>query len=207
MSLKLFVRKKKESEAFKKGQVIPYPTLEQYEAEQNELPSYLIFTIKDENGNFIRELRTGHKKGLNKIKWDMRYPAGLSVNSAQASPTSGLPSSNVFVLPGKYSVNLSQNVKGVISELAGPVTFELKELNNRTIPADDREEMAVFKLKTLKLDNAVRAVSGLMGEMNRKIPFYKAATKGFRPEQANDLMNEVLALEKQLMRTIPFCPT
>jgi photosystem II stability/assembly factor-like uncharacterized protein len=191
-------RKDKEKEAFKNGGAIPYPTLNQYRAEQDEPVSYLVFTITDENGDFVRELRTAHKQGLNRMTWDMKYPAGLSVDDDDASPVSGLPSSNVFVLPGKYSVSLSQSVKGEITELAGPVSFDVKELHNRTLPVQDRAAMAEFKLKTLQLDNAFRAVDRVIGEMDKKIPAYKAATKAFRADEANELMKDIRALEKKV---------
>jgi len=191
-------REKREAEAFKEKKDIPYPTLEELKAEQDELPSYLIFTITDEDGNFIRELRSPVRKGLNKITWDLMYPADLSVRENQASATDGLPSSNVFVLPGKYYVSMSQNTKGQISELAGPAELSVLELNNRTIPAMNRDAMRDFKLKGLKLDNAVRAASSALSEMSGKIAPYKAATKAFSGQQAIDLMNEILDLEKKL---------
>ncbi|MFC2120575.1 WD40/YVTN/BNR-like repeat-containing protein [Bacteroidota bacterium] len=191
-------RIKKESKAFKEGKDIPYPTIEEYKAEQKELPSYLIFTIKDDNGNFIRELRKPLSKGLGKITWDMQYPGTYSVSAGQASQTSGLPSSNVYVLPGKYNVSLAKNVKGEITELTGPVSFELKELNNRTIPASDRKHMTEFKLKTLELVNAIGSVNTAVRNMNTKIAPYKAATKVFRGEEGVNLMKEIMVLEEKI---------
>ena len=191
-------RKKKETEAFKEKEDIPYPTLEEYKAEQDELPSYLVFTIRDEDGNFVREMRSPARKGLNRITWDLKYPADLAVRDNQASATSGLPSSHVFVLPGKYTISLEQNTKGEISELAGPVAFNVLELDNRTIPAMNRAAMRDFKLKGLELDNAVRAASSALNEMAGRIDPYKAATKAFRAEQSQELMNEILELEKKL---------
>jgi len=191
-------RQKKEKEAFKKKESIPYPSLEEYKAEQDELPSYLIFTIKDDDGNFIRELRTSVRKGLNKITWDLKYPSDLAVRANQSSASSGLPSSNVFVLPGKYTVSMSQNLKGEIMELSGPAEFTVLELNNRTLPAMNRAEMRDFKMKGLRLDNALRAASSALQEMSGKISPYKAAAKAFSGEQSISLMNEILALEEKL---------
>ncbi|MDX2414295.1 MAG: hypothetical protein QNK33_03810, partial [Bacteroidales bacterium] len=180
-------RTKKEKAAFKKGEAIPYPSYDSFKAEQEELPSYLIFTIKDENGEFVRELRTPFRKGLNTISWDMTYPAALSVDARQADQTKGLGSSNVLVLPGEYTVSLAQNIKGDYSKLAGPVSFVLKELNNRTIPAENRKELAAFKKKVLKLDNALRAVSTSIRDMNTKLPVYKAVTNVLSAEKARML--------------------
>ncbi|MCF8224096.1 MAG: hypothetical protein K9J25_13250 [Bacteroidales bacterium] len=191
-------RKKREREAFKNKEDIPYPTLEEYKAEQDELPSFLIFTIKDEDGNFVRELRKPVKKGINQIVWDLKYPADLAVSDNQVSAVKGLPSSNVFVLPGRYTVSLSVNRKGELQELAGPVGFSVLELDNRTIPAMNRIAMRDFKIKGLRLDNALRAASSALNDMQDKIEPYKAATKAFSGRQAIDLMNEVLSLESKL---------
>jgi photosystem II stability/assembly factor-like uncharacterized protein len=191
-------REKRETEAFKEKKDIPYPTLEELKAEQDEQPSYLIFTITNEDGNFVRELRSPVSKGLNKITWDLMYPSDLSVTDRQSSATTGLPSSNVFVLPGKYYVSMSQYIQGQIHEMAGPVEFSVLELDNRSIPAMDRAAMRDFKLKGLKLDNAVRTASSALSEMGEKIGPYKAVTKAFSGQQAIDLMNEILALEKKI---------
>jgi photosystem II stability/assembly factor-like uncharacterized protein len=191
-------RKKRESEAFKKGEVIPYPTVEEYKAEQEELPSYLIFTIEDQDGNFIRELRSPYRKGLNTITWDMTYPADFSVSERHSSPSQSLPSSGVFVLPGDYRVSLAASIKGDYRQLAGPVSFRVKELNNRTIPAADRKEMAEFKIKALKLNGAISAVSSALSDMNTRLDVYRAAAKALRGEEASSLLNDVHELEIKL---------
>ena len=191
-------RAKREAKAFKEGGNISYPTMEEFEAENNEFPSYLIFTITDAEGNFIRELRTSVKKGLNKMIWDMQYPAMNSVDASDASQTKGLESSGIFVIPGTYKVSLAKNVKGEITELAGPVSFEIKELNNRTLPAKDRKELTIFKLKSVKLVEAIGAVSNVVRELNDKLAPYKAATKAFPADKGIELMKSVLALEAKV---------
>ena len=35
--------------------------------------AYLLFTIKDEDGNTVRKIKTDPKKGVNRITWDFRY--------------------------------------------------------------------------------------------------------------------------------------
>lgn len=191
-------RSKRESEAFKKGEAIPYPTLDELKAEESELPSFLIFTIKDQTGDIVSEIRSSVRKGVNRINWDLTYAGFGPVNERQASQTSSLPSSNVYVVPGNYTVSLSQNIKGVISELAGPVSFKVNELNNRTIPAESWSAMAQFKKKAVVLMQAVGATRGLISEMNNKINSYKAAAKGFSAVESNELMKQILALEKKV---------
>ncbi len=191
-------RQKEEKEKFKNGEAFAYPSLEQWKAEEDELSSYLIFTISDDQGNFIRELRKDLGEGLNKITWDMEYPSTYSVSAGNASETSGLPSSGIEVLPGTYKISMSKNVKGEVIELAGPVSFEIKALNNLTLPASDRAQLIAFKKQAIELNGAVGAVSQAISEMNKKIAPYKAATKAFRGQEAADLMTEVRALEDKV---------
>ncbi len=191
-------RLKKEKEAFKAGERIAYPTLEAYKAEKAEPNAYLIYTIEDEEGNFIRELRAPLKAGLNKILWDMEYPSDGIVSERDENQSKGLSSSGIFVLPGKYQVRLSKNENGVLSQLTNAEPFELKELNNRTIPAADRAELVSFKRKALKLNNAISAVSNEVKALSEKIPYYKAATKALSSDQATKLFKEILLLENEL---------
>ena len=191
-------RQKAEREKFEKGEVFGYPTLEQWKAEKDELPSYLIFTITDGQGNFVREIRTGLSKGLGKITWDMEYPATYTVSARDASETSGLPSSGIEVLPGTYKVSMAKNVKGVVADLAGPVSFEIKALNNLSLPATDRSELIAFKKKAIELNGAVSAVAEVIGEMNGKIAPYKAAAKAFRGQESVDLLASVKDLEDKV---------
>ena len=175
-----------------------YPSLEQWKAEKNEAPSYLIFTITDENGAFVRELRTSLQKGMNQITWDMEYPSTFSVSDRDADVSRGLPSSGIEVVPGTYFVSMAKNVKGEVTELCGPEKFEVVALDNQTLPATNREELVAFKKKAVELNGAIGAVSGIVREMSDKIAPWKAATKAFRGQQAVDLMAEIVALEKKL---------
>ncbi|WP_323755561.1 glycosyl hydrolase [Roseivirga sp.] len=191
-------RSKRDAEAFKNGKAIPYPTLEELKAEESELPSFLIFTIKDQSGDIVSELRSPLRKGISEMNWDMTYAGFGPVNERQASVTSSLPSSNVYVVPGNYTVSLSQNIKGEISELAEPVSFKVKDIDNKTIPAADWLAMANFKKKAMALMQAVNSTRSVLGEMNGKIANYKAAAKGFSARESNELMKEIMALEAKV---------
>ena len=191
-------RSKREKEAFKNGEAIPYPTIDELKAENNELPSYLIFTIKDESGDVVSELRSSIKKGMNQINWDLTYAGFNSVNAQQADASSSLPSSNIYVVPENYTVSLSKNVKGELSQLVEPVAFVVKDLDNRSLPATDRNTLAAFKKKALKLSGAINASRGIMTSMNSKIATYKVATKAFPAAQAIQLMDKIINLENKV---------
>ena len=190
-------RSKREAEAFKNGEAIPYPTVEEYKAEQNEPASYLVFTIKDRTDDIVSEQRTGLRKGMGQIVWDMTYMNFNSVNARQANESSNLSSSGIFVAPGTYTVTMSQVVKGELSELATQ-SFEVSDLDNRILPAADWSTMAEFKKKAADLVSAMNSTRSVLSEMNDRINFYKAAAKAFPIQQSLDLLNEISALEKEV---------
>ncbi len=192
-------RQKKENEAFKNGAAIPYPTVEAYKAEQDEQPSFLIFTIKDQSGEVISEIRKATSKGMNEVVWDLTYMSFGQVNIRQANQMQSLPSSNVYVVPGNYSVTMSQNVGGAVTDLTSAVSFKVSELNNRTLPASDWATMTVFKKKAVKLVNAINATQSVLGQLNTKIQGYKAVVKGLPAKESADLFSEIRQLEEKLI--------
>ena len=50
--------------------------------------------------------------------------------------------------------------------------------------------MVKFKLKVLKLDNALRAVGSSYKDMNQKIPAYKAASKAFNASMEKNCLEK-----------------
>ncbi len=191
-------RQKREKEAFKNGEAIPYPTVEAFKAEQAEQPSFLIFTIRDQSGDIVSELRKPMGKGMNEVVWDLTYMSFGQVSTRQSSQTQSLPSSNVYVVPGNYTVTMSKNVGGEVTNLTDAVSFTVSELDNRTIPASDWSAMAAFKKKAVKLVNAINATQSVLGQLNTKIQGYKAAAKGLPAKESAALFAEVQELEAEL---------
>ncbi len=192
-------RRKRESEAFKYGENIPYPTIEEYKAENEEPAAFLIFTIKDESGDIVSELRSPYRKGMNQIVWDMTYMNFEQISRQQANSTSSLGSMGVYVVPGNFTVSMSKNVGGELSELAGPISFEVQELDNRTLPAQDRITMASFKKKAIRLMSAMGAVQAVLGQMNNSIVEMKAMSKAYLGQEGINIFNDALALEKEMI--------
>ncbi len=190
------MRREEEDKLVKAGRPVPYPTYEQMKAEEDEEPSFLIFTITDEEGQIVRELREPARKGLNRALWDLKYPSLSPTNPAQASPTSSGPSST-FVIPGSYSVSLAMSVGGALKALAGPVPFKVHALGTLTLPAEDRAELAAFQKRVRKLGHSVNAASSVLRELGTLTQHYRAALKSVTvPHQ--DILDSIKGLEGKL---------
>jgi len=114
-----------------------YPSFSQLEEEDIEESPYLLFTFKDLSGNVVRRIKKSYSKGINRLTWDLRYPdsAPLS-NNSRSEKYSGMP-----VLPGDYTVELHKIHNGLITELVNPVKFTTKTLDNKSLPAENNNEL------------------------------------------------------------------
>ncbi len=138
-------RLKKEKELFKKGEPIPQPTKEELEKEKNETGPYLIFTIKNGNGDVVRHIYKNASKGINRVTWNLRYlnPSSVWLKNDKFDPLKK-EGDGMLALPGEYSVELAMFHNGTSTPLTEPVKFTAKVLNNTVLPADDRKALDNF---------------------------------------------------------------
>ncbi len=153
-------RRKKEKELFKKGGKIPQPGLKKLADEKLEEPSYLLFTITDENGQVINKITAQPQKGIHRVSWNLTYanPYSVDYNLEKFEPLRkqefGIP-----VLPGTYYVQMGLYDKGKYTPLSKPVSFKVKRLQNTTFePASNNEYQTYFEhlQKTLKRLSATK---------------------------------------------------
>lgn len=164
-------RRAREEEEIKAGKNNVYPSYEALSAEKDEKAPELLFTVKNASGKVVRKLTTKPTKGLNRLMWDMRYADHDPINLSK--PTFYNPwgdrDKGILVSPGKYTVTLSKIVGDVVTELSGPVAFEIKGLENRSLPATDRIALDEFNRRVLKLSNAVDGTSQLLSEVKNQM--------------------------------------
>jgi photosystem II stability/assembly factor-like uncharacterized protein len=192
------IRKEKEKEIFKNKEHMPIPGMEELKAEEDEISPYLIFTIKDSKGEIVRKLSAGASKGTSRITWDLRYADKKEVDlkNGKFDPNSA-GGSGILAMPGKYTVSLSQVFHEVETQLAGPVEFAVKVLNNTTLPATDRGELLVFQDKVSLLVDAVNGAEKFANELMERTQYVKQAIQN-TPDAPFTLMEQADKVEKQL---------
>ncbi|HEY7751179.1 MAG TPA: glycosyl hydrolase, partial [Ignavibacteriaceae bacterium] len=176
-------RKEKEKEIIKKNEPVPYPSWEDLRKEDDELKPFLLFTITDEAGNIVRKLKSDVKEGINRITWDLKYPSSNPIRENSEEDNSSTP-----VLPGKYKVTMSLSIDGLLTDIAGPIEFEAKVLNNVTLPASDRKNLVEFQKKVAELNRAVRGAVELSKELKTKVEAIKSALR--HTENAPQMLTE-----------------
>ncbi|WP_321280531.1 VPS10 domain-containing protein [Marinifilum fragile] len=167
-------RQKKEKELFEKGEFIPQPSWKELEDEKKEIAPYLLFTIKDMDGEEISKISTSAKKGINRVNWDLKFPSVSPVKDKEFKPTNKARS-GMFVMPGNYQLEMGMVTNGKYEMLAEGMKFKAVTLNNRTLPAENREELVQFQQKVARMLKAIQGSMQLVESYKAKIAAIKTA--------------------------------
>lgn len=169
-------RLKEEKKLFKDSEKIPQPTVEELRDEEKEISPYLVFTITDKDGNVVRKLYESPSTGIKRVNWNLRYQGKNPVNlrNDEFNPKSE-GSSGMLVMPGQYAVSMALDHDGEITELAGPVSFDVVPLENTTLPAPDREELVAYQNKVAELGRSLSGGQQYLDDLIEKVAHIRQA--------------------------------
>ncbi len=192
-------RQEIEKDKIKKKEPVYYPSADSIRLEDQYPDPYLLFTITDVAGNVVRKIKTGAKKGLSRIVWDMRYasPGPVNFNKPDSTNAYDQPETGHLAMAGTYNVSLSKFENGKITELASAQPFVIKPLNIASLPATDTKAFDVFCKKVSELRRATSAADLYRGELTNKIKFIKSAVNDAQMPQAT-IAEQVYLVEKRL---------
>jgi hypothetical protein len=163
------------------------PEYEKLREKERTRPATVTLTIRDEAGNPIRHLRGSTSEGVHRTSWDLRY--------GSRGPS---------VLPGRYTVSLSKQVNGEISDLGDPEPFEVVPLALGTFQPEDREEIRRFHAQVVHLFRAVQSTGRALAEARSQLSGVEDAvfdTPGADPalaHEAHELEVRLQGIDRQL---------
>lgn len=193
-------RQEVEKTKIEKGQKIYYPSIDSLRLEDHQPDPYLLFTIKDQTGNIVRHLNTSAKKGLQRIVWDFRYNTPAPVNNRFTPAPDQLfggSEKGHLAMPGQYSVTLNKYEDGDLSELAGPVNFTCKLLEQGSLPIDMEANVAFYK-KVADLRKAVSAANDLLKTMDQRVKNINLAAQDMLAPP-KDVLSKAHSVSRQLI--------
>ena len=173
------IRKDKEKAAYDKNEKVFYPPIDSLRLEDNEADPYLLFTITDESGSVIRHLKAPATKGLKRMTWDLRYaPADPVENRYTPAPDQlfGSGPEGHLITPGRYNVSLSKFHNGLLTKLAGPVSFQAKLLQQSSTPAKDMAANVAFYKKVADMTKELSATNDILGKLEQRLKSAEKAT-------------------------------
>lgn len=169
-------RKKKEKELAKTGGDIPFPGWEALQAEAEEKEPIVWLTIKDGNGNIVNRIKGKNKKGIHRTTWNlsMASQGGISLDRP-AGGGRGFFSRGFAVVPGTYSVSLSREMDGVITDLGPSKSFNVKPLKEGSLTPKSSAEIAAFRDEVGSMRGAMSAVNYELDQAKKKLGAMRTA--------------------------------
>ncbi len=192
-------RREKEKDLIKENKDVSYPDYDALKAEREEEEAMLYFTITNSNGEIVRKLETKPGAGIKRVNWDMRTASKDPISlrpPAFYNPWAGRDE-GTLVAPGVYTVAMSLWNDGEVKQLGKPVNFTIKKLDNATMPAPDRNALAVFKAKVSELARAVDGSTTALGEVDNELKHIRKAISRIE-KPSEDLMADVRSIEAEL---------
>ena len=192
-------RHEAEKKAVKEGTPSPYPTMDELKAEDEEKEPQVVLTVRDDTGRVIRRITGPRDKGLQRVSWDLRYPTAepTVLEPPKDRPPWWEPPSGPLALPGVYSVTLSQEIDGVLTDLAEPQRFEVVPLELATFAAKDRAEVLAFRKKVARLQRAVTGAIRAADEAKTRVTYLRKALLD-TPAADPTLLTELQSIDQRL---------
>jgi hypothetical protein len=192
-------RQESEKEAERKAVALSYPALADLSAEEEEEAPSVTLTITDGSGRVVRRLNGPLAPGMNRVSWDLRYPAPTL---APPRPADGdedpfaEPPGGPMVMPGKYSVTLARRVNGVTTQLVGAQEFSVFVEGQATMPAADRAALSEFQQKVARLQRAVGGTLESANQLKARIGQIKRALHE-TPAAESKLTDDAASIDKR----------
>lgn len=150
-------RKQQEKALQEEKKSIGLPSWSELEAEKRETEPKIWFTVKDSNNNVVRRLSAPAKKGVHRITWDLRWPAHQAIS--ETGGFLGTPT-GMLVAPGAYTVTMSKEIDGVVTQLQQGEAFEVEPLRNKgALKEVDAQKVAAFWKELADVQAVSSAVS------------------------------------------------
>jgi len=144
LKTKAEVRQADEEDRLDANRDIPFPGWDKVSDEMAEADPKIWVIVKDSSDNTVRRVSGPIEQGMNRVAWDLRYPApeALSTNSESSSDDS--EPSGFLAAPGRYTATLAKEVDGQIALLTTAIEFDVVPLRNGALRGSSPEEATAF---------------------------------------------------------------
>jgi hypothetical protein len=197
------MRQKKEKEIIKEGEGVEFPGWDAVEAERREQKPTTWLTVKDTEGNVVRRVQGPAGKGIHRVAWDLRYPSLSTINDDQKRDYTN-ESAGIMAPPGTYTVNLSVETDGKITELAGPVEFRVIQMREGALDGTSPGDAHAFAMELMELQRETSAASAKLSSALKRVEamqtaLYRSPSEpGTLDEQIQQLRMELLEMDEKM---------
>ena len=184
--------KRKKNEKAMENSDVPFAGWEALERELLETSPTLTFSIKNSNGNVVRNMTAPAKKGIHRISWDLRYPAPFLANENMNADE--LPS-GILAPPGNYTVTMFLTENSTTKQMGEPVSFVVKPLKKGALEGASTQEYATFISTFREMQrNNIAFTANLNKQIKRAENMKRAAMQSaIAPGVVDDRLNKILS--------------
>jgi len=151
-------RREAEGKLEKEWEDTPYVGYDALEAERRQPDPEILLTVRDADGEIVRVMTGPAKKGFHRVAWDLRTPSTKAIKQVKSQPNPwDRGGSGHMAPPGSYTVTLSKRVDGVVTEIAGPVSFEVVRIFPGSLAGTPPTETADYMAQVAELRRTVTA--------------------------------------------------
>ena len=154
------IRRDKEIELNKRNANIPFPGWDALDAERDEEAASVVLTIQDDKGNIINKISKRARDGSHRIAWDFSHFNPYPVSSESPRYNRG----GALAKPGTYQASLSLVQNGDVTQLDGPVSFDVKAIYDGVLKGISYEEYNSYLNDVSELYNGISAVEDVLSE-------------------------------------------
>jgi photosystem II stability/assembly factor-like uncharacterized protein len=185
-------RKEEEQAAKKEKRDAKVATIEELEAEENELRPRRYLQISTPGKEFVARIDLPNSKGMHRVAWDFRQAPLFGTGFGPLAP------------PGEYLAAVIEWTGTETNTLCGPVTFKVEPMLVPTLPAVDPAEALAFQKSAqrlnLKLRKSTRRLAKVESTLQeaRRIAVASAVEPGIWLGQIRELELEAKRLDRRL---------
>jgi hypothetical protein len=194
------LRKEREKKGVDGKKPVYYPSHDSLRIEDNEKDPYILFTIKDENGNVVRHLKEKAKKGLHRMTWDLRTaPSDPVVGRYTPEPDQlfGSAPKGYLVPPGVYTITSALFQNGSTREIASPVKCTVRLLKEASIPASNISKTLAFCTEVSGASKEMDASLDLLQQLKSRVKNAELAVQDM-PATADDILKTLHEIGQSL---------
>lgn len=191
-------RQEAERDAQRKNTPVALPSAADFRTEEEEETPAIIFTISDSSGRVVRRLSGPVTAGMQRISWDLRYPAPTlppPPNPDGEDPFNEGPS-GPLVMPGTYKVSMAKRVDGVITSLGQAQEFQVIVDGQDRMSPGDRANLVEFQQKVARLQRAVQGATATANSLKPRLVAIRRALLE-TPSAPEKLLSDAAALDRR----------
>lgn len=188
-------RQDAEKNLIKKNKKVVFPGWNKVEKERRQSEPSVWLVIKDMEGNIIRKVKANNKKGFQRVTWDLKFPSLNVIDVPKEIPKK--EPSGLMVSPGEYFAAIEKHVGGNITEIAGPVSFNVEKLYSGALKGGEPKETVAFWKEISQLQRLTTASSLSISKTFKKIMILELAISR-TPKKLDEIFSQLQSIKMEL---------